>query len=298
MQRDDYFAMIRYARDMHIRVPITTNASLLHLKDNYRKMIDADVNELQISVDGASKQVYEGIRRGANYERVMANIALINRYARERGVERTKMWTVVQQGNLHELEALVDHAAALGFRNQVFSLELTDFGLTRWHEINAAASVEQNLDIDYLLGLVERGKERGVRVRFWNTTAKYWSNSPEALCPLPFERVYIASDQRVVPCCFIGIPCCGDHYRSAKPASFARSGSEPIFKRSARRISTVIFPPIAAAAIVPGRNLPLHRADLGRSAAAARCARLSMIAKNLPRDLPRRIMLHQDAWAA
>ena len=27
----------------------------------------------------------------------MANIALINRYGRERGVERTKMWTVVQQ---------------------------------------------------------------------------------------------------------------------------------------------------------------------------------------------------------
>ena len=60
MQRDDYFAMIRYARDKHIWVRTTTNASLLHLKDNYRKMIDADVNELQISVDGASKRVYEG----------------------------------------------------------------------------------------------------------------------------------------------------------------------------------------------------------------------------------------------
>jgi MoaA/NifB/PqqE/SkfB family radical SAM enzyme len=83
MQRYDYFAMIRYARERHIWARTTTNASLLHLKDNYRKMIDADVNELQISVDGASKRVYEGIRRGANYERVMANIALFNRYARE-----------------------------------------------------------------------------------------------------------------------------------------------------------------------------------------------------------------------
>jgi MoaA/NifB/PqqE/SkfB family radical SAM enzyme len=59
--------MTRYAREKHIWVRTTTNASLLHLKDNYRKMIDADVNELQISVDGASKQVYEGIRCGANY---------------------------------------------------------------------------------------------------------------------------------------------------------------------------------------------------------------------------------------
>jgi MoaA/NifB/PqqE/SkfB family radical SAM enzyme len=206
MQRDDYFAMIRCVREKHIWVRTTTNASLLRLKDNYRKMIDADVNELQISLDGASKEIYEGIRRGANYERVMSNIALINRYARERGVDRTKMWTVVQQANLHELEALVDLAAELGFSNQVFALELTDFGLARWHEINAAASTEQNLDIDFLLGLMNRGKERGVRVRFWNTTSKYSTESPEMLCPWPFERAYISSDQRVVPCCFIGAP--------------------------------------------------------------------------------------------
>jgi hypothetical protein len=32
----------------------------------------------------------------------------------------------------------------------------------------------------------------------------------------------------------------------------------------------VTFSTIAAAAIEPGRNLPLHGADLGRSAAAAR----------------------------
>ena len=75
----------------------------------------------------------------------MPNIALINRYGRERGVDRTKMWTVVQQANLHELEALVDLAADLGFSNQVFSLELSDFGLARWHEMNAAASAENNL---------------------------------------------------------------------------------------------------------------------------------------------------------
>ena len=206
MQRDDYFAMIRYARGRHIWVRTTTNASLLHLKDNYRKMIDADVKELQISVDGASRRVYEGIRRGADYERVMSNISLINGYARQRGVDRTKMWTVVQQANLNELEALVDLAAALGFSNQVFSLELTDFGLARWHERNSAASAEANLDLEFLLGLVERGKERGVRVRFWNTTSKYGTETPEALCPWPFERAYVSSDERVVPCCFIGNP--------------------------------------------------------------------------------------------
>jgi pyrroloquinoline quinone biosynthesis protein E len=206
LQRADYFAMVHYARAKHIWVRTTTNASLLHLNDNYRKMIDADVNELQISIDGASKQVYEAIRRGAHYQRVMSNVALINDYARKKGVDRTKMWTVVQQANLHELEALVDLAAELGFSNQVFSLELTDWGLAHWHTLNSAASVEQRLDMDFLLSLVERGKARGVRVWFWNTTAKYGTETPEALCPWPFERAYISSDERVVPCCFIGNP--------------------------------------------------------------------------------------------
>jgi pyrroloquinoline quinone biosynthesis protein E len=231
MQRDDYFAMIRYARAKHIWVRTTTNGSLLHLKDNYRKIIDADVNELQISIDGASKEVYEGIRRGANFERVMSNVALVNRYARERGVDRTKMWTVVQHGNLHELEALVDLAATLGFSNQVFSLELTDFGLARWREINAAASVEKHLDPHFLLSLIKRGEKRGVRVRFWNATSKYSTENPDALCPWPFERAYIASDQRVAPCCFIGNPDVAEiGTKPGKPESFASVWFGPDFQ--------------------------------------------------------------------
>jgi pyrroloquinoline quinone biosynthesis protein E len=46
------------------------------------------------------------------------------------------------------------------------------------------------LDVNVLLGLVERGKQRRVRVRFWNTTSKYSTATPEALCPWPFERLY------------------------------------------------------------------------------------------------------------
>lgn len=115
-----------------------------------------------------------------------------------RGARRRplKMWTVVQRANLHELEALVDLAAALGFSNQVFALELADFAVPRWHEINAAASAEHDLDVNVLLGLVERGKERGVRVRFWNTTSKYSTESPEALCPWQFERLYLLGRAR------------------------------------------------------------------------------------------------------
>ena len=51
MQGDDYFEMIRYARARRIWVRMTTNASLLHVDGNYRKLIDSGVNEIDISVE-------------------------------------------------------------------------------------------------------------------------------------------------------------------------------------------------------------------------------------------------------
>lgn len=206
IQRVPFFDMIRYARARHIWVRTTTNASLLHLKDNHRKLVDADPNEIQISIDGATKAVFEAIRRGSVFERVIDNCRRLNAYCRERGVVRTKMWTVVQRANFHQLAALVRLAADLGFRHHVFSLELVDWGMAEWRTANDAVSVEHELDPDALLALVGLGNDLGVQVRFWNTTEKYSVRSPETLCPWPFERAYVASDLRVVPCCTIGNP--------------------------------------------------------------------------------------------
>ncbi len=206
MQRAPFLEMIRYARDRHIWVRTTTNASLLHLDDNYRKLIDTGVNEVQISVDGADEATFEAIRRGASFQRVKANCALINAYCRELGIRRTKMWTVVQSGNVHQMADLVELAHELGFSDLVFSLELSDWGLTEWSERNGRVNVEDTLDPERLLALVERGVALGVTVRFWNVVEKYTTDHPDRLCPWPFERAYVSSDLRVVPCCYIGNP--------------------------------------------------------------------------------------------
>jgi MoaA/NifB/PqqE/SkfB family radical SAM enzyme len=223
MQRDDYFAMIRYARAKHIWVRTTTNASLLHLNNNYRKLIDSDVNEVQISIDGATREAFESIRRGSVFKRVAENCKLINGYSRDRGVVRTKMWTVVQRGNWRQLEELVDFAAELGFTNQVFSLDVSDWGTERWRELNASVDVEHELDYDRLVALVRRGEDRGVRVRFWVVTQRFDASSPDKVCGWPFERAFVSSDLRVVPCCIISNP---DTHQIGPPISAERSFTE------------------------------------------------------------------------
>lgn len=206
LQGDDYFAMIGYARSQHIWVRTTTNASLLHLNDNYKRLIDSGVNEVQISIDGADAETYTSIRRGAVFDRVVENCTLINGYCESLGIERTKIWTVVQRGNRHQLPALVDLAHKLKFRHMVFSLNLGDFGLAKWRERNDAVTVESEITRFEAEELVARGAKLGINVSFWNVTSKYSTDRVENLCPWPFERAAISSDLRVVPCCIIGNP--------------------------------------------------------------------------------------------
>lgn len=206
LQGDDFFAMIAYARARHIWVRTTTNASLLHLNDNYRKLIQSGANEIQISIDGADASSYEAIRQGANFAKVTQNCALLNQYAAQEGQFVTKMWTVVQKGNRQQLPQLVKLGAELGFKSMAFSLDLIDFGIEKWRTKNDAVMVNKEFTRKEALELLELGQNLGIKVAFWAVTSKYSPKNPNSLCPWPFERAYISSDLRVVPCCIISDP--------------------------------------------------------------------------------------------
>lgn len=203
---DDFVAMVKYARDRHIWVRTVTNASRLHVGDMYAKLIDAGINEIQISMHGADAETFEAVTRSKTFDTVCDNSLRLNRYCRERNLVRTKMWTVVQRANQHSLPTLVELAARLEFPTMVYSLDVNDFAQEGWTERNSAISVGSDFDIDEAWRMVERGKELGVKVAFWPMASVYSTTSIERLCPWPFERSYIGSDSRVVPCCMIANP--------------------------------------------------------------------------------------------
>ena len=215
MAGDKFFEMIRYARSKRIWVRITTNASLLHLRDNYKKLVDSGVNEIDISIDGADAPTFEGIRIQGDFDRVQRNCKLLNDYCLERGVVRTKMWTLVQKGNVRDLESHVYLAARLGFRNLVFSLQLHGWGDDQLEARNKSEMVE--VEEKRLQDFAVLGKTLGVRVAFWDVSSKF---DQEHLCPWPFERAVVTSDSRTVPCCMIGDP---DKFELGKGMSFLKA---------------------------------------------------------------------------
>lgn len=201
-----YFEMIEYARSKYIWVRSTTNASILHTNENYKRIIDSDICELQVSIDGTNKETYEKIRRGGRFERVVKNCQLLNEYGREMNRKRTRMWSVIQAANFHEIEQFPACAAELGFERLTLSLDLNDWGQDKWREVNDKVDMHRKFDLSMAPVLIDLGKKLGVEVTFWFLDEKYETSDLTKLCPWPFERAYISSDMRIVPCCMVATP--------------------------------------------------------------------------------------------
>lgn len=65
--------MIKYAKQKGLKVGFNTNAVLLN-ETKSKEILKTDLDWIYFSFDGPNKEVYEEIRRGANYEKTKENI--------------------------------------------------------------------------------------------------------------------------------------------------------------------------------------------------------------------------------
>lgn len=70
------FEKIRYAKQKHINTRLFSNLSLLD-KEKARLLIESGLSRIKISIDGNTKETYEGIRRGLDFDKVVGNINML-----------------------------------------------------------------------------------------------------------------------------------------------------------------------------------------------------------------------------
>lgn len=122
----------------YAEVGMTTNATLLD-KEMATGLIDAGINFIYCSVDGASRPVYEKIRRGASFDQVTDNIKFCSEYRNAKSAScRIMMNFVIQDSNVHEIADYVELAGRLGVENITYSFlhgtgsdELNTFGVRK-----------------------------------------------------------------------------------------------------------------------------------------------------------------------
>ena len=115
------------------------------------------------------------------------------------------MWALIQKTNRHQLFDFVYLAVKMNFKRLSFSVSLNDWGRKEWnqnnkeHESSSLTEREHNK-------LIMLSKKYDIDITLWEQSNSYSTLSNKKLCPWVFNRPYISSDSKVVPCCMIADP--------------------------------------------------------------------------------------------
>jgi radical SAM protein with 4Fe4S-binding SPASM domain len=96
------FEMIRSAKHRGFQVMTSTNATLMD-EAVAREFMDSGLDVLTLSIDGITADVYEYIRKGANFQQVIGNI---KRFLEKKGA--AKPFTILQMIKMKENEHQTD----------------------------------------------------------------------------------------------------------------------------------------------------------------------------------------------
>ena len=111
----------------NIKYSILTNA--LMFKEFHPRVpyVIRNLNELGVSIDGASKQTYEKLRLGGRWDKVNDNLASISEAKQKHGFKFI-LYFVVQKDNHHEMDAMLALGERYGADRVNFSL-IEDWGV-------------------------------------------------------------------------------------------------------------------------------------------------------------------------
>ena len=125
----DPFASLIYRRFMiktrelpHLKYSIQTNGLLLKKNFHKFKHITDNLNCIGISIDGATKNTYEKLRRGGVFEILLENLEFLKSIK----TFNIHLHFVVQQSNYHEIEALINLGLKYGV-DKIFLNRITDW---------------------------------------------------------------------------------------------------------------------------------------------------------------------------
>ena len=208
-------AIVALLRARGAYVLFNSNATALSERMG-RALIDAGLNELRVSLDGASPEMYARVR-GVTVKtlpKILANVARFTTLQRELGATapRCSFWFTAMRTNLHELPLLVDHALATGVQ-EIYVQRFIYFGdglATEDQALFRHARTEEQAIID---ATAARCREHGLTFRATGASspAEYMGKTerdlqlaqrPWSPCRRPRTLAYITATGNVFSCCF------------------------------------------------------------------------------------------------
>ena len=174
-------SMVQYAKRKKLTVELVSNFTLVD-PETLKKLVEAQLDYLGISLDAASRQVFERIRAGAKFADVINNVKLLLKIRKYMNSVKPKVLfrTTICEDNVGEMQAIVELARSIPVDSVVFSKQIISRGGNDVNPRVASAESEES-----------RGK-----------TSNWINKKAPAICPA-MRRCYITYDGKVMPCNFL-----------------------------------------------------------------------------------------------
>ncbi len=170
---------------------------LLLTEDKLKKILDAGINWICISMDGATAEMYNKIRVGSNFDRVCENLANIARL-RKGKVPKTMINFVLMDINVHQMKEIVQLAVRLGV-DQVNFKQCDVIRGQQGEGLGLFAS-EETRETRRLQKSLNKARRLAKRLNI-ETTAFAFTPQELAVCEQdPRDSVFIRYDGAVAPC--------------------------------------------------------------------------------------------------
>ncbi|MBI4712404.1 MAG: radical SAM protein [Planctomycetes bacterium] len=187
MLNKEIYSMIKYAVQNGLITSMITNATLLG-QGGVIDLLDSELHDLFLSIDGATKETYEHLRQGAKFDNVVNDVRNLMQIKKKRGqyYPRVHMQMVVTKTNVHEISSYKQLAERLGVdRAYVKTLH-----------------IEQRGDEKYVNTILNEYFIEGDHARYQlDKTGKLELKTEFHFCP-KWENPVITCDGQIVLCCF------------------------------------------------------------------------------------------------
>jgi radical SAM protein with 4Fe4S-binding SPASM domain len=220
----------------HTKLEIVTNATLMMRESRFREKLLETLELVTFSVDGSSRDTYNSIRTGADYDEVMDNI---RRFA-ERRMEmpeakrpRMNFNYIMMKRTVAEEPRFVEIVHELGGDEIVFN-HLVEFHPTLKDESLAGCKAYANEWMDRTREVADSlGIKLNMPPNFASVDAPAAPapvaasagtgkpapkpcGKPPVKCWFLWQRAYVTHEGNIVPCCLAGIP----HFGNMMDAGF------------------------------------------------------------------------------
>ena len=193
----DFLKIIEYLRSKDISVNFVDEFDFID-EAKAKKLIELGVNCIWISMDGATKETYEKIKVGCNFEKAVGNIKMLLALKKQLRSPFPMLCFrfVVNKLNYQEMPKMVELVHSFGDLGEGSKLEFV--GLLTFKEIEKYYLPEVPKEI--LEKTAEMGRKLGVRVRFSHISE---SKLPPVEKCVAWAEPYIMIGGYVLPCCAV-----------------------------------------------------------------------------------------------